>query len=233
MIRVRGLFVTGTDTGVGKTAVASGLIRCALRRGRHPVPFKPVETGCALHAEDARLLWEAAGRPVDESRVCPHRFRLPAAPAQAAALERSRIVLDDIIAHARELARHGDWLVVEGAGGLLVPYGPDWTAADLIQRLGLPVLVVARTALGTINHSALTVSELRRRQVTIAGLVLNRTSPEVQPQEPGSVPLIASGTGLDPLGPLPWLANPRHPDQLADSLESALPAPRLSALLGW
>lgn len=228
----RGLFVTGTDTGVGKTAVSLALIRCALRRGLHPVPFKPVETGCAPEAEDARALWQAANRPVGEDQVCPYRFRLPAAPAQAAAVEGLQVRLDEVVAHGTRLADHGDWMLVEGAGGLLVPYGPDWTAADLIQRLGLPVLVVARTSLGTINHSALTVAELRRRRLPIAGLVLNRTLADQQPQEVGSVPLIAAGTGLEPLGPLPWLPNARDPDLLADALEAALGPGRVSALLG-
>ncbi len=227
-----GLFITGTDTGVGKTAVAVALLRCALRRGRRPIPLKPAETGCAPDAEDAHRLWEAAGRPVTESEVCPHRFRLPAAPAQAAPLEGRRLLLDDVVVHARALAARGDWFLVEGAGGLLVPYGDDWTAADLIQRLGLPTLVVARTALGTINHSALTIRELGRRNLPVAGLILNRTSPEQQPQEAGSFRFVASGTGLQPLGPLPWLPDARDPDALADALEGALGAATVSALLG-
>ncbi len=232
MSRLAGLFITGTDTGVGKTAVAVALLRCALRRGRKPIPLKPAETGCVPDAEDAHRLWDAAGRPVGEHEVCPHRFRLPAAPAQAAPPEGKRLALDEVVAHARSLAARGDWLLVEGAGGLLVPYGDDWTAADLIQRLGLPTLVVARTALGTINHSALTVRELQHRNLPIAGLILNRISPEEQPQEAGSFRWVASGTGLDPLGPLPWIPEPRTPDVLADALEQCLGAASLSALFG-
>ncbi len=232
MKRLSGLFITGTDTGVGKTAVAVGLLRCAFRRGRRPIPLKPAETGCAPDADDARRLWQAAGEPIDERDVCPHRFRLPAAPAQAAPLEGQRLLLDQIVAHAQAIAAAGDWLLVEGAGGLLVPYGDDWTAADLIQRLGLATLVVARTSLGTINHSALTVQELRRRHIPIAGLILNRVAPHPEPQEEGSFRLVASGTGLQPLGPLPWLTDPRNPDALADALERALSPSSLSALLG-
>lgn len=231
MTRLRGLFVTGTDTGVGKTAVSVALLRCAVRRGLRPIPLKPAETGCVPDAEDARRLWVAANRPVDESDVCPHRFRLPAAPAQAAALEGQRLQLHEVAAHAQAVAARGDWLLMEGAGGLLVPYGPDWTAADLIERLGLPAVVVARTALGTINHTALTVRELQRRRIPIAALVLNRTSPDEQPQEAGSLPYVASGTGLTPLGPLPWLADAGDPDRLADALEAALGPAHLSALL--
>jgi dethiobiotin synthetase len=228
----RTLFVTGTDTGVGKTAVAAGLVRWALRRGRRPIPFKPAETGCLPDAEDARLLWEASGRPVPESAVCPFRFRLPAAPAQAARAEGAAIPLDEVLQRAADLAGRGDLLILEGAGGLLVPYGPGWTAADLIQRLACPVLVVARTALGTINHSALTVRELRRRQVEVAGLILNQTTPEAAPHERGSFPLVAEATGLPPLGPIPWLDRPRDPDHLADALEAALGVAELARLTG-
>jgi len=228
---LRGLFVTGTDTGVGKTAVSVALLRCAVRRGLRPIPLKPVETGCAPQAEDAHRLWEAANAPVDERDVCPHRFRLPAAPAQAAALEGQQISLDEVAAHARRLAARGDWLLIEGAGGLLVPYGPDWTAADLLERLALPAVVVARTALGTINHTALTVRELQHRRLPIAALILNRTAPDEQPQEAGSFPYVAAGTGLTPLGPLPWLPDASDPDRLADALEKTLGPERLSALL--
>lgn len=232
MTILRGLFVTGTDTGVGKTTVAAGLARYARRLGRVPVPFKPAETGCAPEAQDARLLWEAAETAIAPRDVCLYRLALPAAPAQAARAEGIGLSLDDVAAAAASLADRGDFLIVEGAGGLLVPYGDDWTTADLIDRLRLRVLVVARTALGTINHSALTVRELRRRGADIAGLVLNQTNPETGPQEQGSVPFIAAATGLSPLGPVPWLAPPAAPDRLADALERAIGAPALAALIG-
>jgi dethiobiotin synthetase len=223
--------VTGTDTGVGKTAVSAGLARWALRRGLRPVPFKPAETGCTPVAEDARLLWEAAGRPNDEQDVCLHRFRLPAAPAQAAKAEGTRISLDQVVDRAMALATRGDFLLIEGAGGLLVPYGDDWTAADLISQLELPVIIVARTALGTINHTALTAAELRRRRLTVAALVLNRTTREEAEHERGSFPYVGATSGLEPLGPLPWIQEARDPDRLADALEAAVGTDRLATLI--
>jgi dethiobiotin synthetase len=219
---LRGFFVTGTDTGVGKTLVGSALARLALRRGRRVIPFKPVETGCAPVAEDARLLWSAAGSPVPEADVCLHRFPLPAAPAQAAAAVGQTIELESVVAAARALAARGDLLILEGAGGLLVPYGDGWTAADLMQRLGLPLIVVARTALGTINHTALTVREIARRGLRVKGVILNRTTPDEAPHERDGHRYIAAGTGLSPLGPIPWAPGSSDPDRLADLVQSAL-----------
>jgi dethiobiotin synthetase len=229
-----GLFVTGTDTGVGKTAVAVALLRLALRRGRRPVPYKPAETGCAPEATDARQLWEAAGRPVPLAAVCTHAFPLPAAPAQAAAAAGVAIDLDDLVRRARELRAAGDFLLIEGAGGLLVPYTGNLTAADLAARLALPVLVVARTALGTINHTALTLAELARRGLPVAGVVLVRTTQDLAPHESGNIQQISILTGIRPLGTLPYLpdSDTAEPDRLADALQTALGADTVTALLG-
>ena len=219
---MRGLFVTGTDTGVGKTLVAAGLARLALRQGIRVIPFKPVETGCNPVAEDAHLLWSAAGQPVSEHEVCPHRFALPGAPAQAAAAEGAAIDLDRVVAEARVLSARGDLLLVEGAGGLLVPYGDGWTAADLMERLGLPLVLVARTALGTINHTALTVREASRRGLRVKALILNRTTPDEAPHERDGLRYVAAATGLAPAGPVPWAPGPNDPDRLADLIQRAL-----------
>ncbi len=225
-----GLFVTGTDTGVGKTLVAAGLARLALRRGRRPIPFKPVETGCDPIAADARLLWSAAGAPVPEAAVCLQRFRLPAAPAQAAEAEGATVDLDAVVEAAKALASRGDLLIVEGAGGILVPYGDGWTAADLMERLSLPLVVVARTALGTINHTGLTVREAKRRGLRVKAVVLNRTTPDEAPHERDGARFVAAVTGLQPLGPVPWSPGESEPDRLADLLERAL-GPALDDLL--
>jgi dethiobiotin synthetase len=228
-----GLFVTGTDTGVGKTTVARGLARLARRQGLRPIPFKPVETGCAPGPEDARLLWEAAGRPVPLADVCPHALPLPAAPAAAAAAVGLRIDLDDLARRARALEGAGDLLLAEGAGGLLVPYAGSETAADLIARLSLPVLVVARTALGTVNHTALTVRELERRNLPVAGVVMVRGTQEAGPHEAGNADLIEAAAGLRPLGVLPYLSGEELADAdcIADRLEAALGTAALRALL--
>jgi len=226
--------VTGTDTGVGKTLVAMALLRLALRRGLTPIPFKPAETGCAPDPADARALWLAARPPVVEAEVCLYALRLPAAPAQAATAEGVKIDLHRIADRASVLAAKGDLLIVEGAGGLLVPYSDGVTCADLAARLNLPLLVVARTALGTVNHTALTLREAARAGLDVAGLILNRTTHEEGPHESGNAELIAKLTGCRPLGTLPWLPPElaRDPDAAADALAASIGQPALERLLG-
>jgi dethiobiotin synthetase len=231
---IRGLFVAGTDTGVGKTTVASGLLRLALRRRRRPIPFKPVETGCTPDPLDAQRLWEAAGRPVPLAEVCPFALELPAAPAAAAALVGLNLDVADLARRASVLAAHGDFLLVEGAGGLLAPYAGPQTNADLAAAIGLPILVVGKTALGTINHVSLTVAELRRRGLPLAGILLGRHTAVPAPHEPSNDDLIAGVTGLRPLGTLPHLTerDAADSDAVADALQRALPAEVLGRLLG-
>jgi dethiobiotin synthetase len=229
----RGLFVTGTDTGVGKTIVAAGLLRLASRDGRVPIPFKPVETGCDPEPADARRLWRAARPPFPAADVCLHALPLPAAPALAAQAAGVRLDVDRMAERARVLAGRGDFLLVEGAGGLLVPYAGAETTADLASRLGLPVLVVGRMALGTINHVALTLAEAARRGLTVAGCLLNRTEAVVGAHEPGNVDLIAAITGSRPLGIVAHLGDARDDDdRAADAVRDALGLEGLRRLLG-
>jgi dethiobiotin synthetase len=233
-MRTAGLFVTGTDTGVGKTTVSRALGRLAVRAGRRPVPYKPVETGCASGPQDARLLWEACGRPIPLEEVCPHPLALPASPAAAAAAAGVTLDLDRLAAGARAIAARGDFLLVEGAGGLLVPYAGAQTTADLIARIGLPVLVVARTALGTVNHTSLTLRELGRRALPVAGLVMVRGTATHEPHEGGNTVQIEALTGVRALGTLPYLPDQAlsDDDALADALAAALGPRGRAALIG-
>jgi dethiobiotin synthetase len=257
----RGLFVTGTDTGVGKTLVAAGLLRLARRRGLTPIPFKPVETGCDPEPADARRLWRAAVPPIDMGTlggspnppamgragqspagphaialddVCMHAFPLPAAPALAAQAAGRRIDVAALAGRAHALAERGDFLLVEGAGGLLVPYGDGQTTADLAALIGLPLLVVGRMALGTINHVALTLAEAARRNLTVAACILNRTDADVGPHESGNLEMIAAVTGRRPLGVVAHLpAEARDDDdRVADAIETAIGDQGLRLLLG-
>jgi dethiobiotin synthetase len=172
---VNGLFVSGTDTGVGKTVVTAGIV-CALRARGHAVGVvKPVQSGAlTLDPEgDAMLLkrWTRVGESPGE--IAPFSFVAPLAPSVAAELEGCAVDRTYVVAHVRALAERYEAVAVEGAGGLLVPLGDDWTIADLARDLALPLLVVARAGLGTVNHSALTVRVARDAGLEPIGVVLN------------------------------------------------------------
>jgi dethiobiotin synthetase len=224
-----GVFLVGTDTGVGKTAVGAALLRLALRRGCRPVPLKPAETGCDPDPADAVRLLAASGRTdLPLSLVCPHPFPLPVAPAQAAA-EAGVVLSADLLAGAIARAhQHGDFLLIESAGGLLSPYGPGMTGADLAALAALPLLLVARNALGTINHTALALAEIRRRSLPLAGLILVEVSPDPTPDRPRNAALIEAVSGERPLAVLPFVPG-ADPDRIADEIARQIPPDRLFA----
>lgn len=172
---MRGLFVTGTDTGVGKTVITAALASTLHEAGRDPAVVKPLQSGHRRDdpAGDAATLRRlgALDQPLDE--ITPWAFTAPLAPAVAAALEGRRVALADVTAHVAAVAAGHELVLVEGAGGLLVPAGEGWTILDLAQALGLPLLVVARPGLGTVNHTALTVRVARQAGLTVAGVILN------------------------------------------------------------
>jgi dethiobiotin synthetase len=203
---VRGLFVTATDTGVGKTEVACALLRAARAAGLDAVGMKPAQSGATPgEPTDAERLLEASDGVEPLEAICPYALRAPLAPAVAARLEGKEISLPRLLEAARALAARHAALIVEGAGGLLVPLTERETYADLAAALGLPVLVVARAGLGTVNHTALTVEALRRRGLAIAGIVLNRTAPEDDPSVPHNAGEIARLTGIAPAALLPFV----------------------------
>lgn len=218
---MKGFFVAGTDTGVGKTEIARALCSVLAARGLTPAALKPVETGCERDKpEDALALREACGgwQPLDD--VCPHRFRLPAAPLVAAEAEGAEIDLPRI----EKLAAAHPLMVVEAAGGLLVPFArPLVTNLDLAVRLGLPVVLVARAGLGTLNHCALSADALQRRGLRIAAIVLNRVQPVDDPSVATNAQWVAKMTGVNVLGPGPYVADARaRPAALGDLIAPLL-----------
>jgi adenosylmethionine-8-amino-7-oxononanoate aminotransferase len=215
---LHGIFLVGTDTGVGKTTVGVGLLALARARGLAPVPFKPVETGAAPDPEDALRLRSAAGRDnLPREIICPYTFSPPVAPALAAEQASTRLTLASIISAAHRAASHGDFLLVESAGGVLSPYSEDLTAADLAAALGLPLLLVARNALGTINHTALAIAELRRRHLPLAGVLFVDTTAVATPDRAHNPRFVHALTGARVLGTLPFLPVPT-PDAIAAAL---------------
>jgi dethiobiotin synthetase len=179
----RGWFVTGTDTGVGKTVVAGALARLAREAGRRVGVFKPVATGCrrdprlGLVSPDAEFLAHCAEAGENLETINPVRYADELAPMVAA--ERSRRAIDwDAIRRSWARIREADRVVVEGAGGLLVPIDGEHSMADLAAELGLPLVIVARPGLGTINHTLLTIEAARQRGLAIAAVVVNGYRPD-------------------------------------------------------
>ena len=178
---MRDLLVTGTDTAVGKTLITSALIMALRARGARAIGFKPAETGVdAAEPLDSALLAQASGE--SDPRASPLlQLREPLAPAVAA--ERAGVALNPDAVESRidQLRQAGYTVVVEGAGGILVPLAWDYTVLDLAAARDLDAVVVARAGLGTLNHVAMTVMILRSRQIPIRGVVLNgrRASPDL------------------------------------------------------
>ncbi len=206
--KVRGLFVTGTDTGVGKTAVTAALALFLRSRGLRVAAVKPVETGVEDPSglgRDGRLLRWAAGSDAATERISPFRLRAPLAPAVAAEEEGVRIDPVTLTRDVLSEAQGCDYLLVEGAGGLMVPLRGGYLMADLARDLGLPLLVVARTGLGTINHTLLTVFAARTLELPLAGFLLNGMPAEPDAASACAPHTLASLASADLLGVLPWI----------------------------
>jgi dethiobiotin synthetase len=200
----RGLFITGTDTGVGKT-IATGVVATSLRaQGLNAGVMKPVETGTSTRAlSDSDWLLSVVPTQAPRELLTPYRLRAAAAPAVAAIAENLSIELPIIVAAFKALASRHECIVVEGVGGAMVPLGHDLLVTDLMLHLGLPVLIVARVGLGSINHTLLTVECLERRGVPIVGILFNNPIPPPQDHSHDTVQTILRWTGLRCFGELP------------------------------
>jgi len=167
-------FLTGTDTGVGKTYAASLLIRAGRRAGLETVGMKPVCTG---DRSDAEALYQACDGVIPLNTVNPVWYRTPAAPYTAAVVENRPVDLALIRDTFRQLRATHRSVIVEGVGGWLVPIERNYFVADLASEMGLPVVVVVRNRLGAINQTLLTVREIERHSVPFAGYILNEADP--------------------------------------------------------
>ncbi len=194
----KGVFITGTDTGVGKTVVSALILKELRRRGIIAGAMKPIETGCKkanpksqtlnpkfkkgeLIPTDGIALREAAGMDDSLDLVVPVRFEHPLAPLAASQLEKRPVSIKKIMNAYKKLSDRYDFLVVEGAGGLLVPIkcrdASRYFMSDLVKEMGLPVVVVARPSLGTINHTLLTIEYALHSGLEVLGVVINYSLP--------------------------------------------------------
>ncbi len=223
----KGIFITGTDTGVGKTFVAGGLAAVLRNKGIDVGVMKPVESGCRreggiLVAEDALLLREMSGSRDDLNLVNPYSLEHPLAPALAAEMEGVEIRLEVIREAYLALASRHDLVIVEGAGGMLVPLTSDHLMIDLVKVLGgLPALIVTRAILGTLNHTLLSLYYTIREGIDVIGIVMNHTSPQQGLAESLNPKAIERWGRAPFLGSMPYLSR-TDKRCVADAVESAL-----------
>ena len=195
------LFITGTDTGVGKTVLTALLVRFLRERGVNAIALKPV---CSGGRGDARVLRAAMGNGLSLDEINPWHFRAPIAPLLAARHERKRVRLAEVLAHIRAMRKRFDVLLVEGAGGLFSPLGENFNSHDLILALRAMPLVIAPNRLGVVNHILLTLEALPRSAAARARVVL-MSPPKPDSATVANARLLAGFFDAKRIFTLPWL----------------------------
>jgi dethiobiotin synthetase len=233
----RGLFITGTDTGVGKTFFACCLAALLKDSGYKVGVMKPAETGCdqdedKLVPQDALALKEASGCELPLETICPYQFLDPLAPSVAADRAGVRIDIDRLMGRFNEISGNHDITIVEGAGGLLVPLLPSYTFADFAVVLKLPLIVVAANKLGMINHLLLTLEHASCKGLSVLGYVLNQIEHPPSLAAETNRETMVSLTGVPCVGELPYIQGSKTGKiALADWFEGRLELRLLGSVL--
>ena len=222
---MNGLFITGTDTDIGKTALSALLLAELRRRKINAAPMKPAQTGCKDNVPDLDYSLSLAGMTVDAetyATMAPYTFEPACSPHLAAEMAGTEIDIAEMVITARILAEKYELILPEGAGGIMVPLNRRETTLDLMKALKFPVLLAARPNLGTINHTLLSIRALRSYGLEIAGVVLVKS----QPGEPGFIEADSAGT-IEQFGKVPVLGTIPYCAQLKDEnpTYSDLPIP--------
>lgn len=202
----QGIFITGTDTGVGKTYFAAALARFLKDRGLRVGVMKPVESGVENpenEGADATLLRWASGCTSSIDQVAPYRLEAPLAPSVAASREKVFIDFGHLAEAAATLADEHDFVIIEGAGGLMAPLAGGLLVADLARQMGFPLLTVCRPGLGTVNHTLLTLFASSTMELPMAGFIINRMPSDPDDAEKTAPHTLSSLTSCDLLGVLP------------------------------
>ncbi|MFT4579403.1 MAG: dethiobiotin synthetase [Nitrospinales bacterium] len=208
---MNGFFITGTDTGVGKTVVTACLSLLFKNQGMDVGVMKPIETGvdpkCSSTANsDAKFLMEVSGTTDAEEEVCPHRLKTPASPYQASQIAGTPIQASTILEQLKILQSRHNMMLVEGIGGLLVPITARYNVADLAREIGLPLIIISRIRLGTLNHTLLTINAARQYGLEIKGIILNKLeSGDLDEVEKQQGKLIEELSGTPILGTCPYI----------------------------
>lgn len=183
-----GLFITGTDTGVGKTWISAGIMSLLKAQGQSVIGMKPVASGCevtehGLRNEDALILQQQGSIDIDYIQINPYAFAPAIAPHIAAQQAGITINIQEIENKYQELTQQAEWVIVEGVGGWQVPLNDDETVADLAVALALPVILVVGMRLGCINHALLSAAAIERSGLQLAGWIANQIDPEMAEQK--------------------------------------------------
>ena len=217
---IAGVFVTGTDTGVGKTVASCALLHALAARGIAAMPMKPIAAGADVGAanEDTLALLAAAGRdPTLASEVTPILLREAIAPHIAAEREGRTIELAPVLTAFDVLRARGDFIVVEGVGGFCVPLGERFDTVDLARALGLPVVLVVGLRLGCLNHALLTTQAIRAAGLPLPGWIANEVAPRMAARDE-NIEALRARIGAPLLGVLPYM-DPPDARRLAASLD--------------
>jgi dethiobiotin synthetase len=212
----KGIFITGTDTEVGKTFVSEGLIKAIREQGLSVCPMKPVETGCRLRRgrlipDDTVRLIRASGVDEEIDLINPYRFNQPLAPSVAAEMKGKKINRKRIFSAYDRLSEKYDITIVEGAGGVMAPVFKKYLFLDLINDLKLPLVIVSRPGLGTINHTLLTIEAVKNKGLNILGVIINYSVNIKKGLTEKTNPEVIEKLGRSPvLGIVPYLKNPSN-----------------------
>lgn len=221
----KGFFVTGTGTDVGKTVVTSILLKYMLNHGIDIIPVKPIQTGCisegtVLSVPDLNTLTDISGYTIKTSNFINHniyKYRHACSPHLAADLENNEISIDHLKNRIDELGKEHQYLIVEGAGGVMVPINHRNLMIDFISLTNLPVIIVIPAELGAINHSLLTISKLKEVSITIAGVIFTRTHKETEDDRyicKDNIEIIKEFSGINVIGEIPYIADFKDRDNL-------------------
>ncbi len=234
----KGFFITGTDTGVGKTVVTATLLALFQNQGLQVGVMKPIETGvdprCNSSANsDIKFLLESGSLDQSIEESCPFQIKTAASPYQASLMENMEIDLNKIFEAYKNLSKKNQLVLVEGVGGVKVPIKKDYMVIDLISDLALPVILVCRYELGTINHTLLTIDALKLKGLTIAGLVFNQSSSnelnQVEKQQPQ---LIEELSNENILGNISFLENLNTYSFNQQAFKKFIPQLNIATLIG-
>lgn len=215
-------FITGTDTGVGKTMICGAVASALVKSGFDVGVMKPFESGCGKSGpQDALFLKKMSETQDDINSICPCQFNLPLAPFVASGIEKKKILITNVVSRFLEIKKKHDIVLVEGAGGLMVPIAESLLTSGFVKLLNIPVIIVSRLNLGTINHTLLTVNHATECELKIAGIILNQTSKETGYAEKTNPDIINKFCSTPLIGQVPFVErknreNPEHLSAIAD-----------------